>query len=496
MNVAEHIRNKLKGLPTGALDKVLRYSFSAKTSLNALLGHNEENDYRTLIPIDITEDDWIESDWRYPTLKKVLEAVFPNGTITCLKNEYIPHGGKQAKKLTRIILEELKKDPSPSHPLREFLENSFYWSENQYGQRLGELFCPKGDRVIVLTTNPFDFLTASGQYWDLAAFSSCHNFDGCHFNGNLSYMNDDFTAMFYVANPDNIDYKIGRSWVFIKDGSLLQPKSYGTFNNTQRKVAREYLENLISTGRWKVRNMEYYNGDLGGGSNYLDTDDMAFAFQVSLHGEDPDKASPPQLEFSEARCLECGCPTDSEEDGTCYDCGGSRVTCICCNECLDPEYAYTDSDGDYYCSECYNDTYTECHHCGCEIHMESDNLRTGADDEYYCPRCFNRFFYMCEDCDEVFPIDEAVNCDGDSVCPSCAKDRGFYECDHCGDMSDDLTTVQDSGECLCPDCLDHKATQCEDCGHYFATTEEINGDEYCLACAPAHAEEEELEAAA
>jgi len=87
-----------------------------------------------------------------------------------------------------------------------------------------------------------------------------------------------------------------------------------------------------------------------------------------------------------------------------YTCETPQHTCCACHCGLDDEDCRTNDDGDYYCSECYNERYTCCAspRCDCEIRIDD---AVEYRDQYYC----------------------------DS---SCAIAAGAVECQHCETLMD------------------------------------------------------------
>jgi hypothetical protein len=486
--MADKVRG-LYDLPTGALPDVVEQGLRNKAPLNEILGHNAENAYRTVIDLPTTEEDW-EDEVFNTRLKRSLVAHmgWDSTRVACHKNEYIDERSNK-RKITKLVLAALKDGAHPLHAVFA----GYGWEPQQIGQRLGECMAARASEdVIVISTNLFDYLTSSGDYWNLAAFGSCHGRDGCHFNGNLAYWNDDLTILAYVAPRDRIEFKIGRSWVYIPQPrtALVQAKSYGTFAPHLRKRMREHIEarldlylDLKGTGGWRKRRGRC-DSVSGPGVHYLDNYDMDIAyhtgvFPLGFTGEDV-----PTLEFQRALCLACGAETIYTTGGACDSCNREYYCCNC-DDMVSERNRWSNSDGEIYCEGCYNQHYVSCDHCEREVQRDYAREHGG---EYYCEGCFEDLFWTCDTCGDSFDADEpSVAIRYSSYCPHCAEDKGYRQCEECEGWTQDYVTTQDTCRDICSECLGD-FTRCTDCGDWYEDggklrTVENTGKSVCSACA-------------
>lgn len=68
------------------------------------------------------------------------------------------------------------------------------------------------------------------------------------------------------------------------------------------------------------------------------------------------------------------------------------ATCECCGDPIYEGDEYVDIGGDYYCTECAEDTYADedavCECCGEPIEYDTDCFRLKK--KHYCPECASR----------------------------------------------------------------------------------------------------------
>ena len=141
--------------------------------------------------------------------------------------------------------------------------------------------------------------------------------------------------------------------------------------------------------------------------------------------------------------------------------------------------------------------HSHLYHCSCCNRSLSEDDRYTAFDETYCQDCFYESFFYCSHCGYEAVLDDRVTVGDESYCPECVK-KLFKECEDCNEYfnKDDLTKViltDGESQMVCDECLD-EYTCCANCDEYFETSEmeEINGDEYCSACAESIDHDEEV----
>ncbi|WP_437230182.1 hypothetical protein SH661x_001824 [Planctomicrobium sp. SH661] len=156
------------------------------------------------------------------------------------------------------------------------------------------------------------------------------------------------------------------------------------------------------------------------------------------------------------------------DDGTpCADCG--------CN--TDPDYSYSDPNGNTVCESCYSDNYSSCSRCGDTFQHEDVY---DCDGDYYCEHCADRAgFGQCHDCDE-WRTGLTETDGGHSICESCADDYSL--CCDCDTLAGE-TCQRTDGEHVCRDCAS-EYTECEECSLLASeTADDINNRAVCERCA-------------
>ena len=122
-------------------------------------------------------------------------------------------------------------------------------------------------------------------------------------------------------------------------------------------------------------------------------------------------------------------------------------TCENCGDIQDEENCWTNSDGQFFCSDCYHDLYTSCENCEEEC-VREDAILHG--DKYYCEHCFEKLFDQCVHCGEYESKDDLKWFDGDSYCEDCYENE-IACCDDCGDE------FRADGEDYCENCREKEA---------------------------------------
>ena len=110
---------------------------------------------------------------------------------------------------------------------------------------------------------------------------------------------------------------------------------------------------------------------------------------------------------------------------------GKKVECYsCADDLTGVESDQFDFEGDVYCEECYNDTFSTCAGCRTVYHSE-EMVCVLAAGEMYCQRCFENDFSICTGCQEIVNNQDACICDGcGTMCRDC-HGESHYICTNC-----------------------------------------------------------------
>lgn len=188
---------------------------------------------------------------------------------------------------------------------------------------------------------------------------------------------------------------------------------------------------------------------------------------------------------------------DSEEDlyGDIYCIACYNKKCFGVEECIvcntKGEWTDTDTDGDYYCPDCFKNSTKLCAECG-EIFKKEDTKIINGD--CYCESCINENFFTCEFCGKIFPNDESYGTPDDSglVCEDCFNSN-YIICDDCGDTirrdeSYNVYGINNTDYTVCQRCRYNHYVECDGCGDvihcdnvYYS---ERNECDYCENCYP------------
>jgi hypothetical protein len=222
----------------------------------------------------------------------------------------------------------------------------------------------------------------------------------------------------------------------------------------QQKIYDYCVNNQIAYRKFDSRTVFYmgnsvniYVKSLSGFQNYGEEEGTAYI--DTLYNYNPDKQILSNYNTSGGIDIQC-CDGNALKGSECSICG-CRVyeDESCCND-----------NGDFYCSDCYQEIYFNCESCGCD-HLFED--ATEINNVYYCKRCRDTDFTLCDDCGEWADI--TFLAEGKEICESCKDDYTY--CDECGEYFKETTEV--NYNYYCNDCLTAKFVECEDCGDWVET---------------------------
>lgn len=477
-------------LPSNALSEVHDTMRAVKAPLDASLGLTESNFYRAEISLGRSEAE-VRKDYpqTYAVIAHVLHKAIQEGapidlgSISLVNNSVVVKG--QEGKLSRVVSKQLKGQENViDHCMKELKITK----PEQFLPKLGDIV--RSGRKLWVSTNLLDFLTASEH----ASFTSCHSMSGCHFNGNLAYARDAFTLITFVTDEKATAaqhelYKLGRSWLFVVDNVIIQPKSYGAYYDFERDVARNYIETGLAASlgvpnKWNVsRNQQLRHVTFetpkdrhtGSGALYLDN--------YSLDMSHLDKTlAIPEVNFAAAMCLECGITTDYPTKGVCSEHDGKvKLACAICGERHLADGMHTVAGEGSVCRECYRKAFAQCYHCG-QAHrkenlMEFDGQRT-------CKPCKDKLYVKCTCCGELSKKDRLNDMKGvGKICAKC-QDK-FLLCSICGmyHPKDTVHYHKYVGR-ICDTCTPKATFTCSGCGELHPASDKklIDNEPHCPAC--------------
>jgi hypothetical protein len=156
--------------------------------------------------------------------------------------------------------------------------------------------------------------------------------------------------------------------------------------------------------------------------------------------------------------------------------------CCCCgDDCGDDSYQH---DGESYCSDCFYERFTTCHHC--EETISNDySYRIGEDGEYdYCEDCYQELARTCQHCDTEGFKDDMYDFDGDWYCEDCYNDN-VTSCHECGDDIWIEDASEHDGEYYCDHCFSVRTAVCYNCEERILRDDSttLGHRVYCEDCA-------------
>jgi len=158
---------------------------------------------------------------------------------------------------------------------------------------------------------------------------------------------------------------------------------------------------------------------------------------------------------------------------------GGGCSCYSCGCEIDEDDAYSNNNGETFCSDCFYDRYFYCEKCG-ETYNNEDQISFNGSS--YCEDCANeKGIHECSDCDGT--SDTCYCVDGDYYCEECYCDK-FTRCEGCDEDYENSDVKEGpDGKYYCPDCYSEKFTECAECADDFEdVTEGPDGKSYCDEC--------------
>jgi hypothetical protein len=219
-------------------EKFLNVLDNSKEKTRELLGHNQDNNFRTKINLPAGLD-----KWDLKNLKRYYES-FSSQTIT--EQEIIQNRLENGEKFTRVIVKEAKKKGY------DFTADFELYASSAYDRKTD----------FIISTNPADLLSPS----DFATYKSCFADGGCYSHGVPKWALMAGTAILFSQNAGK---KTSRAWLYFynKNGNkgFLIFKNYGSRFDGEKMRAE--IGKLIGIEKYKIK--EY--GCAGGNyDTYID----------------------------------------------------------------------------------------------------------------------------------------------------------------------------------------------------------------------------------
>ena len=311
------------------------------------------------------------------------------------------------------------------------------------------------DRIAILSLNPVDFFMASH-----GAFDSCHSIDrdGDHAyrSGNLSYMMDGTTMVFFTVDPNkSADYptnRIDRIFYHFDSGLLIQGRLYTETKEDIHAVSRAMVCKIIANclnvpNLWLKHTKIDTDRVESVGNNYPDyINNAKECVMCTLQGSETSE----KIRIGcTALCISCG---GFNHESNVLDCCESDG-CLECENCHDSVYG-DDAiwDGDYvYCENCVE----YCDHCD-SYKLKYDVREVGR--KKVCDDCLEEDFVKCVSCDEYVKKDNAYTHSDNSYCEDCFHDE-YAMCDECEEYFCREDLLETENGMLCQECYDAKVAK-------------------------------------
>lgn len=134
-----------------------------------------------------------------------------------------------------------------------------------------------------------------------------------------------------------------------------------------------------------------------------------------------------------------------------------------CQECrreFTEDEGRLDSDGEFYCTDCYNEQFSTCSYCSNEVYCEE----AFYDEGYVCNSCCTEHYRACGCCGELTHHESLHESVDGRICGSCHTDR-YHDCGcgatvHNDDWCYDCETCGGCCNCGCEESEEPVPEQC------------------------------------
>lgn len=279
---------------------------------------------------------------------------------------------------------------------------------------------------LCVSVHPLDFLSSSMNNYN---WRSCHALDGEYRSGNLSYMVDNSTVVWYLKAKDNVRLPLFPDDVLWNDKKW-RMLMYFSEKNDLVMAGRQYpftaagALNQIGLQLMKIKDLNRAFSFWGWGWEDQSTVDLCGLFSpyIQLHErlypvkdlmEEPERP----LHYNDLVYSNYYKPIyiyDTSYDASCeiQANGGTSVIHMGGDvKCLHCGHQWIDNPETMRCPECElefgyeeNDVYGTCDICGSR--MLWDDATYMGDDYRLCPHCVDTHTYTCPQCGELIFMDE------------------------------------------------------------------------------------------
>lgn len=236
---------------------------------------------------------------------------------------------------------------------------------------------------LCLSIHPLDYATASDNAND---WTSCMSWreDGCYRLGTVEMMNSPMVICAYLKGKNTIEVggnewnsKKWRAWVIVTKDIIIMNKQYPYTNDSIATAVLNWVIELAGKNLgWKYApvdcDLDYNEKGFDFETGFMYND---FGRDTCYPGALGDHYRHGDICFSGvANCMWCGQEIEySSDDGAntlCCESCEAHARCSCCGEILYDGDAQL-YDGEWYCYDCFNDTFKYCDACD-EYHLRED----------------------------------------------------------------------------------------------------------------------------
>lgn len=291
---------------------------------------------------------------------------------------------------------------------------------------------------LCMSVHPLDFLSSSENTYK---WRTCHSLDGDYRAGNLSYMCDPTTIMFYLKGaddvvlphfPENIKWnsKKWRMLLYISElrDIMFAGRQYPIFSKDALRIIESFIvyrtdvmRNYHIGNPWRNDRMTAYTYNDGGltylRGGYIPMDHRLIEMDQLV----VDRGEPP-VHFNDLLYSSCYVPYYTysaygikQNDNITIGC--DAIPCPVCGEIINNSSEHMVC---YSCSEKYEEFYGRCDCCNRHVHHEDDLYYVDDIDEHFCGECIDEYCAVCSECGSVC-LREHMSYTG----------NGYWVCDNC-----------------------------------------------------------------
>lgn len=142
------------------------------------------------------------------------------------------------------------------------------------------------------------------------------------------------------------------------------------------------------------------------------------------------------------------------------------MLCCCCDNEVETGYRVGNDD---YCDTCHEEETTNCVGCSSRIAILDNDTRSDSCCGLWCRWCYDDKFTACDDCgcELEQQASDTHSVQHRTLCDECREDHQF-SCDYCRESfaREDIQTSPD-GDYICRDCFNNRCSSCDECEETF-----------------------------